>query len=97
MRAGFAWYRVAFSPEGLAQAKMRGTKRLPMPVLALGGSDGVGDGLRATVATLGDRVKGGAIGVGCGHFLPEECPDELAAAILDFWRDEPGGSPGASR
>jgi pimeloyl-ACP methyl ester carboxylesterase len=86
-RAGFAWYRAAFSPEGLAQAKVRAALRLPMPVLALGGGDGVGDALRATVATLGDRVKGGAIGEGCGHFLPSECPDELAAAILAFWRE----------
>jgi hypothetical protein len=52
-RAGFAWHRAAFSPEGLAQAKVRAAQRLPMPVLALGGSDGVGDALRATVAALG--------------------------------------------
>jgi pimeloyl-ACP methyl ester carboxylesterase len=56
-------------------------------VLALGGGDGVGDALRATIATLGDNVKGGAIGDGCGHFLPSECPHELAAAILAFWRE----------
>jgi pimeloyl-ACP methyl ester carboxylesterase len=84
-RAGFDWYRANFSPEGLAQARVRATKRLPMPVLALGASDGVGDALRATVATLGDRVKGGSIGQGCGHFLPSECPDDLVAAILAFW------------
>jgi pimeloyl-ACP methyl ester carboxylesterase len=36
-RAGFAWYRAAFSPEGLAQGKVRAAQRLPMPVLALGG------------------------------------------------------------
>ena len=90
-RAGFAWYRAAFSPEGLAQAKVRAARRLPMPVLALGGGDGVGDGLRATVAMIGDRVTGGAIGDGCGHFLPSECPNELTAAILTFWRET--GSP----
>ena len=84
-RAGFDWYRANFSPEGLAQARVRATKRLPMSVLALGASDGVGDALRATVATLGDRVKGGSIGRGCGHFLPSECPDDLVAAILAFW------------
>ena len=36
-----------------------------------------------------DHVEGGAIGPGCGHFLPEECPDELTAAILEFWKSTP--------
>jgi pimeloyl-ACP methyl ester carboxylesterase len=100
MRAGFAWYRANFDAQGLAQAKARAAKRLSMPVLALGGSDGVGDALRAIVATLGDRVQGGAItgrpgpgaasaDTGCGHFLPEECPDELTEAILEFWQSTP--------
>ena len=60
MRAGFAWYRANFEADGLAQAKARAAKRLTMPVLALGGSEGVGDALRATVASIGDRVQGGA-------------------------------------
>ncbi len=95
LRAGFTWYRANFDAEGLAQAKARAAKRLTMPVLALGGSDGVGDALRSTVATIGDRVQGGAItakglpGDGCGHFLPEECPDELTEAVLKFWQSTP--------
>jgi pimeloyl-ACP methyl ester carboxylesterase len=86
-RASFEWYRAAFSTEGLSQAQARAAHRLPMPVLALGGKDGVGDALRSTIATLGDHVEGGAIGDGCGHFLPEECPDELTAAIIAFWSE----------
>jgi pimeloyl-ACP methyl ester carboxylesterase len=89
MRAGFAWYRANFDADGLAQAKARAAKRLTMPVLALGGSEGVGDALRATVATIADNVQGGSIAgpsIGCGHFLPEECPDELTAAVLKFWQ-----------
>ena len=89
MRAGFAWYRANFDAQGLAQAKARAAKRLTMPVLALGGSDGVGDALRATVATIGERVQGGAIGIGCGHFLPEECPEELVRAVTKFWQSTP--------
>ncbi len=89
MRAGFSWYRENFDAAGLAQAKIRVAKRLTMPVLALGGSDGVGDSLRATIATIGDHVQGGAVtgaATGCGHFLPEECPGELTQAVLKFWQ-----------
>jgi pimeloyl-ACP methyl ester carboxylesterase len=100
MRAGFDWYRANFNEEGLAQAKTRAAKRLTMPILALGGSDGVGDALRATVATIADRVQGGPImgrpgpgaasaDTGCGHFLPEECPDEMTEAVLKFWQSTP--------
>jgi len=80
-RASFVWCRAALSPDGLAQAKARSGQRLTIPVLALG------DALRASAATIGDHVSGGAIGLGCGHFLPEECPDEMTAAMLGFWRD----------
>jgi pimeloyl-ACP methyl ester carboxylesterase len=100
MRAGFAWYRANFDADGLAQAKARAGKRLTVPVLALGGSDGVGDALRATIAPVGDHVQGGAIAPrqpagsmntsdGCGHFLPEECPAEMTEAILKFWKPIP--------
>jgi pimeloyl-ACP methyl ester carboxylesterase len=96
MRAGFAWYRANFDVAGLAQAKVRAAKRLTMPVLALGGSEGVGDALRATVATIGDHVQGGSItsrqaspADGCGHFLPEECPYELTESVLKFWQSTP--------
>ena len=86
MRAGFDWYRANFDDKGVLQAKARAAKRLTMPVLALGGSDGVGDALRATIAATGDHVQGGTIGPNCGHFLAEECPDELTDAILRFWQ-----------
>ena len=67
-----------------------------MPVLALGGSDGVGGLLRATIASTGDHVEGGAIGPGCGHFLPEECPGELTDAVLKFWQsNDPAKRPGS--
>jgi pimeloyl-ACP methyl ester carboxylesterase len=87
-RAGFEWYRAAFSPDGIAREEARAKIRLTMPVLALGGGDGLGDGLRAAVAKIGDHVEGGSI-PGSGHFLPEEAPNEFTAAVLAFWQRNP--------
>jgi len=42
---------------------------------------------------LPEMLQGGAITgatTGCGHFLPEECPDELTEAVLKFWQSAPG-------
>ncbi|RSB61504.1 alpha/beta hydrolase [Rhizobium pisi] len=87
-RGGFEWYRAAFSPEGVAREEARAKLRLTMPVLALGGGDGLADRLHAAVATIGDHVEGGAL-PGCGHFLPEECPDEFTNSVLAFWQKNP--------
>ena len=90
-RAGFAYYRAAFDDTGLAQAKAEAARRLTMPVLALGGEGGVGGALLKVVQPLGDNVQGGVL-AGCGHYLPEECPEELTRAILEFWRSNSSGS-----
>ena len=52
----------------------------------------MGDALRATVATH-RRPRAGGLDRrpdGCGHFLPEECPDELTEAVLKFWQSTKG-------
>ncbi len=54
-----------------------------MPVLTLGAEGGVGGALLKTLQPLGDNVRGGVM-EGCGHYLPEECPEELSRAIFDF-------------
>jgi pimeloyl-ACP methyl ester carboxylesterase len=83
-RAGFAYYRVNYSIAGLAQARARATRRLPMPVLAIGASGGVGSALEKSLAPIAADVQG-VILEECGHFLPDECPDEMVRAILGFW------------
>ena len=89
MHAGFDWYRANFSADGLAQAKTRAAKRLTMPVLALGGSEGVGETRCARLSRRSrTEVQGadhGLDGVAAGQLLPpEECPaGELTAAVLN--------------
>jgi pimeloyl-ACP methyl ester carboxylesterase len=53
------------------------------------GIEGVGD---STVAALGDRAQGRAITgaiTDCGHFLREECPDQLTEVVLKFRQSTP--------
>ena len=60
-------------------------KPLKTPVLALWGARGVVGKLYDVVATwkrYAEDVQGHAIP--CGHFLPEEEPDQTAIALLNF-------------
>jgi pimeloyl-ACP methyl ester carboxylesterase len=84
LRASFNLYRANFSEAGIAQAKARAEKRVTAPVLAIGGGGGVRDLLQKSIQPIADDVQG-AVLAGCGHFLPDECPDEFARAVTDFW------------
>jgi pimeloyl-ACP methyl ester carboxylesterase len=84
-RAGFAYYRSFFDDAGLAAMKSVATHKLAMPILALGGDAGVGAALGKTLQTFADNVHGDVI-ADCGHFLADECPNELVHAITEFWR-----------
>jgi pimeloyl-ACP methyl ester carboxylesterase len=55
-----------------------------MPVLALGGSGGMGDNLRRIMELQALDVDGGAI-EDCGHYVMEEQPEILARRLLDFF------------
>lgn len=82
MSAGFAYYR---SGSVSASQNIEFSKeKLPMPVLALGGSGGMGEHLRLLMEPLAERVVGGAI-EDCGHYVMEEQPDLLARRLLDFF------------
>jgi pimeloyl-ACP methyl ester carboxylesterase len=64
------------------KAHMAGPK-LPMPVLAFGGAQSVGAGTRACMEALCERVEGGVI-PDCGHWVAEEQPAFVLAALSDF-------------
>jgi len=62
-------------------------KKLPMPLLALWGRQGVIEALFDCLADwreVASDVRGRALQ--CGHFIPEEKPEELVAELRKFWR-----------
>ncbi|KAK4496439.1 hypothetical protein PRZ48_012419 [Zasmidium cellare] len=81
MTQGFEYYRAVAT--SAAQNKESGEKCLNMPVLALGGESAVGSGLKTSMEKLAHNVRGGEI-ADCGHYIPEEQPEELALRMLEF-------------
>ncbi len=57
---------------------------LNMPVLAVAGSAGVGPSLVEAVKRIATNTTG-LIVEGCGHYVPEEAPGALLAALDQFW------------
>ena len=96
LRASFGWYRALDAT--IAQDQERKNRPLTMPVIAIGGErsfgEHVGDAVRAVApdthsVTIPDT----------GHFLAEESPDELLAALTPFlapYRDASAPAPAAA-
>ena len=59
--------------------------KLPMPVLALGGSESFGRGMECiqSLRRVAHHVEGGEIAE-CGHWIAEEQPEILTKYLLDF-------------
>ena len=81
MAAGFSYYRAIF--ESGSQNLALASRKLDMPVLAVGGELWMGAIMKPMFEKVADNVAGAVI-PGCGHFVPEEAPEELAKTILDF-------------
>jgi haloacetate dehalogenase len=79
-------YRAAASID-LAHDEADLDRRIQCPVLALWGRRGLMERHFDVLATWRERaagpVRGGALD--CGHYLPEERPEETAAALLEFF------------
>ncbi len=81
LHGSFQLYR-AF-PTTIAQNQQRKTRRLTLPVLAIGGAESSGDMVGATMRLTADDVQGLVI-PGCGHWVAEQAPEELLAALTTF-------------
>ena len=88
LRAGFAFYRNIPNDIADNRALLASGLRLEMPVLAVGGgreeARGRGSEPEASLKVIADDVTG-AVVPDCGHFVPEEQPEALAALLLDHF------------
>jgi pimeloyl-ACP methyl ester carboxylesterase len=80
LRGSFGWYRALDTT--IAQNGERKT-RLAMPVLAIGGEASFGEHVGEGVQAVADDVESVVI-PGVGHFVAEEAPDEVLAALTEF-------------
>jgi len=82
LTASFNYYRALDTT--ITQNEERKKVRLPLPVLAIGGAQGVGKTTELTMQAVADHVEGLVI-PNCGHFVPEEAPQPLTAALTAFF------------
>ncbi len=84
IRAATAYYKAAFSAEGIAANRSRAERPLEIPLHVLGAERGLGEAMVEALTSLARDVRGRAVS-DCGHYMPEECPDEIAAELLAFF------------
>jgi len=72
-------YRAAFTT--MEQTAPLTKKKVQVPLVALGGEKAQGMQIRTMVEMVAANVDGGSI-PDCGHFVPEECPDEILRHVL---------------
>jgi pimeloyl-ACP methyl ester carboxylesterase len=81
LHGSFQLYR-AF-PTTTAQNQQRKTRRLTLPVLAVGGAESSGAMVADTMQLVADDVQTLVI-PDCGHWVAEQAPGELLAALTAF-------------
>jgi pimeloyl-ACP methyl ester carboxylesterase len=89
LRGSFELYREF--PTMIAQNEQRKSRRLTMPVLAIGGEESGGEGVAATMRLVADNVKG-AVLASSGHWVAEQAPEQLLSELTDFLAPYRNGS-----
>jgi pimeloyl-ACP methyl ester carboxylesterase len=81
--SGAKYYRAVYAAAEAVQ-RLIGAGKLTIPVLSVAGSASFGAGQRALVDAFADNVVNDVVIDDAGHFIPEEQPDALLAALDDF-------------
>jgi pimeloyl-ACP methyl ester carboxylesterase len=82
LRGSFGFYR-AIPTTTTAQNQQRKERRLTLPVLAIGGAESGGEGPGNTMRLVADDVQGVVL-PGAGHWVAEQAPEALLAALTAF-------------
>jgi pimeloyl-ACP methyl ester carboxylesterase len=90
LHGSFQLYR-AFTAT-TAQNEQRKTRRLSVPVLAMGGAESGGTMAADTMKLVADDVETLVI-PGIGHWLAEQAPDRMVAALTEFFAPYRDASP----
>jgi pimeloyl-ACP methyl ester carboxylesterase len=81
LRGSFEFYRAI--PATSAQNEQRKARRLTLPVLAVGGAESSGEGPGNTMKLAADDVQTVVL-AGTGHWVAEQAPEQLLAALTAF-------------
>ena len=81
LRGSFEFYREFDAT--IAQNERRKARPLAMPVLAMGGERSSGEGPGGTMKLVASDVQSVVL-AGSGHWVAEEAPDDLLAALTPF-------------
>ncbi|MCA1219420.1 alpha/beta fold hydrolase [Streptomyces sp. 8L] len=82
LRASLAYYRDAAESARRNHASLR-RRHLTVPVLGISSSHGSIPDMAASISPWADDTTG-VVGPGAGHFIPDEQPEAVAAALTDF-------------
>ena len=96
LHRSFEWYRALDTT--IAQDAVRKERRLTVPLLAIGGALSFGEHVADALRLVADDVQPVVI-PDTGHFVAEESPDELLAALTPFlaaYRDAPRSAAAAA-
>ena len=80
LNTSFAFYRA--TEVSASQNAQRAKQQLTLPVLAIGGALSLGEGVAQTMQLVANNVQ--SVVIDCGHWLAEEAPQEMLAALKPF-------------
>jgi pimeloyl-ACP methyl ester carboxylesterase len=82
LHGSFQWYRALDTTIAQNQRRQK-QPRLTLPVLAIGGATSAGDGIADMMKLVADDVQTLVI-PGAGHWVAEEAPEQMLAALTTF-------------